>query len=137
MRSYSCSFICLNEKLNKESINYLEKVLKELVDIYNVKNFLFYNLNNIESNAYKILNKIKNTKKTICKKSSLYNNKYFYKEIVFDNYKDKINNNKNLIDKSDFCIFLNTQMDLVHLYNSQYFELLSYANSKNKFILFI
>lgn len=139
MRPYTCCFISFNnEKLNKNKVLCLEKLLNKLIVENNVKKYLFFNLNNFESNAYKIIGKYNNCKKIICKnKIVLSNKKVYYKNIEFDEYKNNIINNKNLIDASNFCLFLDFDTSLINLYNSIYFELLTYAKSKNKVLLFI
>lgn len=137
MNNCAC-FISTNKKLEKENILDLEKLINELTNTNICKNFLFFNLDNLESNAYKIISKNKKLKKIVCKKNiTLKNNKVIFNNVMFDKNKSDIHNNFDLINASKFCIFLNISTDLVNLYNSTYFELLTYAKSKNRVILFV
>lgn len=102
---YTC-FISTNKNLEKENILYLEKLINELTNTNICKNFLFFNLDNLESNAYKIISKNKILKNIICKKNiTLKNNKVIFNNVMFDKNKGDIHNKFDLINASKFCIF--------------------------------
>lgn len=160
--NYSCCFICLNDNLLNEKIKENTKnIIEDLIFKCNVKNFYFSNLNKFEKFVYEIVSskkcsepnirriKCRNPFEEVILNNKIYNNLTLIKKRnidtkIYDLYRtihtsksNLCSYYKNLINLSDFSVFVNEKSEIALLYNNLLGELFSYAKCKHKFLLFV